>query len=103
VLTLVAGFVGAFIWIFEDQMGVIEVESVLLQVRLPLCLIPDEHNLIVDTINLKHKHIRRENSAHIQPGILHGMIGSVGYNPHVSYPRIAWAMWTHQGDALSHV
>jgi len=61
-------------------MGVFEVESVLLQVRLLLCLIPDEHNLIVDTIYFKHKRNRHKSPARNQPEMPNGMIGSIGDN-----------------------
>ena len=46
-----AGFIGAFVRVFVNKMSVLEVKSVLLQIGLPFCLIPYEHNLIVATIN----------------------------------------------------
>ena len=58
-LAFVAGFVGAFVWIFVDMVGIFEVETVLLQVGLPLCLVPGERYLIVATIKTKCKPVCR--------------------------------------------
>jgi hypothetical protein len=49
-LAFAAGVAGEFVRVVEYKMCVFEVESVLLQVQLSLCLIPDGHNLIVATI-----------------------------------------------------
>src|ERR1039458_697297 len=48
-----AGIVGTLVRVVVDKMGIPEVEAVLFQVGLPLCLVPDKHNLIVATINEK--------------------------------------------------
>jgi hypothetical protein len=50
VFAFAAGIVGAFVRVVVDEISIPEVESVLLQVGLPLCLIPNEHDLIVATI-----------------------------------------------------
>jgi hypothetical protein len=44
VLTLAAAVVSAFIKVVVDEMSVFEVESMLFQIREPLCLIPDKHD-----------------------------------------------------------
>jgi hypothetical protein len=45
-----AGFVSALFRVVIDEMSVFEVESMLLDVGLSLCLIPNEHDLIVATV-----------------------------------------------------
>jgi hypothetical protein len=39
-----------FVRVVVNEISVFEVEPVLLQVGLPFCLVPDEHDLIVATI-----------------------------------------------------
>ena len=49
-LVAAARIVGAFVWIFVDEVSISEVEAMLLQVGLPLILIPNVYDLIVVTI-----------------------------------------------------
>ena len=44
-------FVGALVRVVVDEASILKVEAMLLDVGLPFCLIPDEHGLIVATIN----------------------------------------------------
>jgi len=54
-LTLTTCVVGAFIRVFKDKMRIFEVEFVLFQIGLSFCLIPNKHQLIVDTIKSRRK------------------------------------------------
>jgi len=49
-LALSAAFVSTFVRIVVDKMSIFEVESMLLKIGPPLCLIPDKYDLIVATI-----------------------------------------------------